>query len=91
MDVLLSLYTGYCNDSYNVLCTAALDKSFTGFAMAWVIGPYAFAFASLCVGLYSMFPAFKSGNTKRFASPDTLLPGAFDKLADGTSEPSACY
>ena len=53
-----------------------------------VTGPYASAFASLCTSLYPMFAASRSGNTRTFACPATLLPGAFDAATSGTSAAS---
>ena len=46
--------------------------------MPWHSGPYASAFANLCVSLYPMFPAFKSGNisTLVFRLGKSDLPGA---------------
>ena len=65
------------------------DKSFTGFAIPWVIGPYASAFASLSVSLYAMLPASKSGKIRTFACPATGLPGAFSFATEGTIAASA--
>ena len=67
-----------------------LDKSLTGFAKPWTIGPWASAFANLCTNLYPMFPACKSGNTKTFALPATLESGAFLAPTYSTIAASAC-
>ena len=61
-----------------------LDKSFTGFAMPWVTGPYASALASLCVSLYEILPEFRSGNIRTLASPFNGLLAAFDLAISGT-------
>ena len=67
-----------------------LDKSLTGLSKPWQSGPYASAWANLCVSLYPIFPAFKSGNTKILAFPFIGLPGAFLSATSGIIAASNC-
>ena len=60
-----------------------LDKSFTALETPWHKGPYASACPNLCVSLYPMFPASKSGNINIFAWPFSGLSGAFLSATSG--------
>ena len=53
-----------------------LDRSLTGLASPWMIGPTASAPATLSTSLYAMLPASRSGKIRTFALPATGLPGA---------------
>lgn len=64
------------------------DKSFTGEFKPCNTGPTASYPPKRCAILYPILPASKLGNTKTFALPCNLAPGAFFSTTPGTNAAS---
>src|SRR5207247_6977506 len=69
---------------------APRDRSATGRARPWRIGPIAPQSPSRCTSLYPMLPLSRSGNTSTLARPATRDAGAFRVATAGARAASVC-
>src|SRR5207249_1090930 len=69
---------------------APRDRSATGRASPWRMGPIASHPPSRCTSLYAMLPLSRSGNTSTLARPATGEPGALRAATSATSAASPC-